>query len=270
MEKAISKKRVTDYWHRMYELRYFLWHLVKLDLRNKFRRSKLGIIWTFLSPLLLTVIMAVVFSVAFHNDIKTYAPYILTGILFWELFSGSFQAGGYAIISNQFYIRQCSHPYSFYTLKSALVFSVTFLIAMISLLVWLAFINPMGILMGLAFLIPALLIYFTLSWAATTIAAYICAKYRDYPLMIPLILQTLWYVSPVFLQESMFMNNEVLLTWFNINPITHLLRLIRYPFLECRVPSLENYLVSIAFTLIVCGLAWIISKKNGKEIVFYL
>ena len=91
--------RMKDYVSKIYELRYFIWHLVKLDLRNKFRRSKLGMIWTFLSPLCLTLIMSVVFSVVFHYNIATYAPYVLSGILFWDVLSSAFQAGAYVIIS---------------------------------------------------------------------------------------------------------------------------------------------------------------------------
>ena len=268
MKKRRGKK--IQYWTSLFELRFFLIHLVRLDLRNKFRRSKLGILWTFLSPLFLTMIMAVVFSVAFHSDIASYAPYILSGILFWDVFSGSFQSGSYAIISNQFYIRQCSHPYSFYTLKAACVNTITFLIALLSLVVWLAFINPMGILYGIIFLIPAILIYFMMSWAAVTIAAYTCAKYRDYPMMIPLIMQALWYVSPVFLQESLFRENVYLGQWLDVNPITHLLKLIRQPFLYNSAPSMMNYFVSLAFVLLLGLIAWGISRHNGKEIVFYL
>lgn len=262
--------RMKDYVSRIYELRYFIWHLVKLDLRNKFRRSRLGMIWTFLSPLCLTLIMSVVFSVVFHYDIVTYAPYVLSGILFWDVLSSAFQAGAYVIISNQFYIRQCNHPYSMYTLKSTIVYLVTFLIALVSLLCWLVFINPLGILWGALFIIPALLVYFPITWAGTTIAAYIGAKYRDYPMMIPLIMQALWYVSPVFFQEEQFKASDLLYTFFLYNPITCLLNLIRQPFLHNCAPSLKDYGISLLFAALLGLWAWRIAHRNGKEIIFYL
>lgn len=263
-------ERIKAYFGKLYEMRYFIWHLVKLDLRNKFRRSKLGMMWTFISPLCLTMIMAVVFATVFKQDIATYAPYILSGILVWDILGSSFQAGSYAIISNQFYIRQCNHPYSLYTLKSSLVYLVTFLIAMISLLLWLVFVNPLGILYGALFIIPALLIYFPISWAGTTIAAYTAAKYRDYPMMIPLIMQALWYVSPVFFQESMFESNPILYKWFLYNPISCILNLIRAPFLYNRAPALMDYGISILFAVVLGLWAYRIAHKNGKEVIFYL
>lgn len=257
-------------WSKLYEMRYFIWHLVKLDLQNKFRRSKLGMLWTFISPLCLTLIMATVFSVVFHSDIATYAPYILSGILFWDIVSSSFQAGAYAIIGNQFYIRQCNHPYSLYTLKTAMGFIITFLIALISLMIWLAFINPMGILWGLLFLIPAILLYFPFSWAGTTIAAYTAAKYRDYPMMIPLIMQAFWYISPVFFQEDMFQRSPILYNWFLYSPVSCMLNLVRSPFLYNHAPAWKDYGISLLFVILMSLWAYVIAKKNGKEIIFYL
>lgn len=261
---------IKTYFFRLYKLRYFIIHLVKIDLKNKFRRSKLGLIWTFLSPLLLTLIMASVFSVAFHSDIATYAPYILTGILFWDVVSSAFQAGGYSIIGNDCFIRQCDHPITMYTLKSAIVYIITFCIAIISLLCWLVFVNPMGILTGMLWLLPAVVIYFLIAWAGTTIAGYTCAKYRDYPMMVPLIMQVFWYLSPVFFQEEQFQSNEVLYAWFNINPITHLLNLIRKPFLNCACPSGEDFLISLAFAALLVFFAVRVNRKVGRSVIFYL
>lgn len=267
---ATLMNQSVSYLQHIYTLRFFLKHLVILDLKNKFRRSKLGILWTFLSPLFLTIIMSIVFSVAFNTDIVTYAPYILSGILFWDLFSSSFQTGGTVIISNQFFIRQCNHPYSFYSLKSSLVYVITFLIALISLVIWLIFINPIGIVFGVLFLLPAIIIYFFIAWAGTNIAAYTCAKYRDYPMMAPLVLQGLWYISPVFLPESVFKSNEYLFLLFESNPITHLLNIIRRPFLDGVCPSIQDYGISIIFALGLGVFSIFISKKMGKDIIFFL
>ena len=65
---------MKNYFRKLYESRYFWSHLASIELKNKFRRSKLGIIWVFLMPLGLTIIMSVIFAVAFHQNVVTYAP----------------------------------------------------------------------------------------------------------------------------------------------------------------------------------------------------
>lgn len=259
-----------DFFCKLYDLRYFWMHLVKIDLKNKFRRSKLGILWTFISPLCLTAIMATVFSVAFHYDILDYTPYVLSGILFWDIVTSSFSAGGFSVIGNDCFIRQCNHPITMYTLKSSLVYIITFLIAMISLMIWVVIRSPLNVVIGILTLPITVVIYFAFSWGATTIAGFTCAQYRDYPMMVPLILQVFWYLSPVFFQESLFASNELLYLWFRVNPITHMLYLIRKPFLNGILPSWKDYFICLLFVIIIDLWAVYIVKRKGRSIIFYL
>ncbi len=261
---------MKNYLQKVYESRYFWIHLAKIELKNKFRRSKLGIMWTFLSPFLLTLIMSIVFSTVFHQNMATYTPYILTGILFWDVLTSGLIGGSYVIVGNDAFLRQFNHPASIYTLKSAIVYTISFVIATISLCIWVLFTTPENLVIGLISLPLTILIFFALAWGGTTISSFTCTKYRDYPQMIPLILQTVWYISPVFFQENMFLQNDILYMWFCINPITHILYLLRKPFLEGIFPSLENYLVSIAFVGIIDLIAVCINMKNSRNIIFYI
>lgn len=263
-------EEIKEYWKKIYEVRYFLWYMVKLELENKFRRSKLGILWTILNPFLLSVLMGVVFGVAFKMDVLTYMPYILSGILFWDMFSSGFGAGGLAIVSSGEFIRQCNYPMTLYTLKSALVYTITFLIAIFALLPWILVIYPQNIILGIVTLPVTVMIYFLVTWSATTIASYTNVQYRDYPMLIGLILQAIWYVSPVFFDENMFHGHRALTTWFNANPITHLLNLLRAPFLKGNIPSLEDYLISLAVVLLLAVWAWYINRKKERDVIFYL
>lgn len=261
---------MKNYLKRLYESRYFWIHLSKMELKNKFRRSKLGILWTFISPLCLTAIMAVVFATVFHSDILTYAPYILSGIIFWDLFSGSLIGGSFVIIANDAYIRQFNHPITIYTLKSAIVYTISFLIAMLSLVIWMVFVEPKNLILGIVTLPITAILFFLLSWSCITIAAFTNTKYRDYPQMMPLIIQIFWYLSPVFFQEEMFESNKILYMWFNLNPLTHVLFLIRKPFLYGEMPTMNNYFITIIFIAIFGFIAIIINKRNAKNIVFYI
>ena len=71
--------------------------LVNRDIKKKYRRSILGILWSMLNPLLMMLITAMVFSNLFRFEIKNFALYLLTGqiiftftqkqqILQWGLF----------------------------------------------------------------------------------------------------------------------------------------------------------------------------------------
>lgn len=255
---------------KIYRTRFFWSHLVRAELKNKFRRSKLGILWTFMNPLLLTALMSTVFGVVFKMSFSDYAPYVLSGLIVWELISNSFIGGGFSILSGEQYIRQFNHPIAIYTLKSALVFTITFLIAMASLTLWMLFMSPQNIILGIMTLPLTTLLYFFLSWTITTIAGFSNAKYRDYPQVMALVIQAVWYVSPVFFKKEMFTGSPVLESAFYFNPITHILNLIRDPFLYGIMPSVSDYMFTIISILVLGLIARRVYIKNQAKVIFYL
>lgn len=263
-------KAIRDYAHYLFRYRYFWAYLARCDLIARFRRSKLGMLWIMLSPLLLTIIMAVVFGTVFRQNILDYAPYILSGMITWEFISTSVVGNGMAFISCEAYIRQVNHPVSIYTLKATVVAIVNFMIAMIGLAIWSLFIHPMNTLMGIMTLPLTVVLLFFTGWAASTVAAYTNAKFRDYPQIMLLAMQVLWYFSPVFFQESMFTGNIILNAVFHYNPITHILYLVRKPFLYGRMPNVVDYGYTLLLLVLCALLAYQVNKRNEKDIIFYL
>lgn len=261
---------MKSYIDRIYKTRFFWTHLAKAELKYKFRRSKLGILWTFLNPLLLTLLMTIVFGTVFGMSYADYAPYILSGLIVWELISSSVIGGGNTFLIADPYIRQCNHPIIIYPLKSALVNTGTFLIATNALVIWMLFVAPQNILLGVMTIPLTTILYFFFSWGIVSIASFVNTKFRDYPQVMSLVMQGLWYVSPVFFRGEMFKTNAYLEILFNLNPITHILNLVREPFLYGRLPSLMSYLYTVIIILVIWGVAVVKIRKEEKQVIFYL
>lgn len=263
-------KSTVAYFKNLYKMRYFWAYLVRCDLISRYRRSKMGMLWMVLSPLLLTCIMSVVLGTVFRIPIVEYAPYILIGMVMWDVILSSVVTGGSTFLNSFPYIRQFNHPVTIYTLKAAIVSTINFLVASIGIFIWTAFTIPENLVMGLVTLPLTTVLMFLLSWTATTIAAFTNTKYRDYPQMMALFMQAVWYVSPVFFQESMFQSNKYLSVLFNFNPITHILYLQRKPFLNGTLPSVENYVFTICTIILLAVIACCVNKRNEKKVIFYL
>ena len=261
---------MEEYWKRIWKTRYFWSHLARCELKSRFRRSKLGLLWTVFQPLILTLIMAFVFSTIFQQTLGDYAVYILSGIVVWDLMTGSVVAGGSSILSAEQYVRQFNHPITIYSLRSAVLNIITFCIEAIALALWILAIRPANIMLWLVTFPLTVVLFFMLAWPLTTIAGYSNCKYRDYPQIMMLVMQAFWYVSPVMFQRQMFESNPNLRWFYHHNPITHILNLIRNPFLYGELPSLLDYFYTL-FTIIIFTLwAYQINKKNEKKIIFYL
>lgn len=261
---------MKEYWKKIYNTRYFWLHLAKNDLKTKFRQSKLGLLWAVIQPLFLTIILSFVFSVVFKQSLGEYSMYILSGIVVWDLIQLSVVGAGNSLFASEQYIKQFNHPIAIYTLRYAIVSVALFLMELIALIVWVIIFAPQNIIIGVVTLPLTVLLYFPLVWGCSTVAGYSGAKYRDYSQIMALVMQMLYYISPVFFKQEMFMTNQVLKLIFEINPVTHLLNLIRAPFVYMKMPNLRDYVFVLIVDLIILAWAFVVNKKNEKKVIFYL
>ena len=67
--------------------RFLIRQLVARDFKTKYKRSILGMFWSFLNPLLTMCVQYFVFSTIFKSDIPNYAVYLLIGIVTFNFFS---------------------------------------------------------------------------------------------------------------------------------------------------------------------------------------
>lgn len=260
---------IKEYLIRIREAKHFLLHLVKWDIKFKFRGSRIGVLWTILQPLLLTMIIGSIFGFVLHQEMKEYAPYILSGLLVWDLISGSVIVNSYSFLQAEVYIKQHTHPAIIYPLRAALVSTATFLIAIISLLIWVALLYPQHIAVVLLSLPLTVCIYFMLSWPISIISSHINIRFRDYPYIMNLVMQIMWYFSPVFFKRDMFLNSRVLEMVFTLNPITQILNLVRCPMFDGCFASLATYVYVLLLVLCTLTIAWNVNKKCEKNLIFY-
>src|SRR2546421_5014753 len=73
-----------SYMAAVWRCRFFWMSLVKMDLRTRYRGSVLGLGWSLLNPIAMTVIMCLVFHHIFHVEVVEYAPYLLAGLGCWN------------------------------------------------------------------------------------------------------------------------------------------------------------------------------------------
>ncbi|MFT4058196.1 MAG: ABC transporter permease [Legionella sp.] len=209
MKKAAVK--LNSYFNGIWKARYFLIHLALADLRAKWRRSSMGILWSILQPLGMTLLLALVFSRLFHTDIVLYVPYILSGLLTWEFIASSLTGGSLAFVQADAYIKQIKHPLAIYTLRLIVSNLITFTLAACVLWVWAGYVAPYHINCSWLAVLSFFPLIAMITWPLATLLAYFGARFRDIPHAMGLILQASWFVSPVYFETAMFRNKVVLM-----------------------------------------------------------
>jgi lipopolysaccharide transport system permease protein len=253
----------------IWDARYFWTHLALADLRSKWRRSFMGIIWSILQPLGMTILLSLVFSRLFHVDIVLYAPYILSGIITWDFMASSLTGGSLAFVQADAYIKQCKHPLAIYTLRLILSNLIVLMLASSVLWLWAAVVLPQNINLSWFAIFSFFPLMAIIVWPLASLLAYLGARFRDIPHAMGLILQAIWFISPVYFEAKMFRNGG-LNGLVDYNPIYHMLQIIRAPVLDGKWPTLNNYLFCIGTTLFFTLLAVVVGRKAERNVIFYL
>ncbi|WP_352564919.1 ABC transporter permease [Mesorhizobium australicum] len=249
--------------------RYFWWHLSMSDLRSRWRRSFFGIFWSVLQPLGLTLLLSFVFSRIFNTQITEYAPYILSGMIMWEYVVSSVVAGSLAFVQADAYIKQTRHPLAIYTLRNALTGLIIFAMASTALVAWVLVVMPQNF--GWCWLaaLTAFPILGLIAWLWATIMAYVATRFRDLPHALGLILQAMWFVSPIYFEASTFRKGD-LHVLVDYNPIYHLFQIVRAPLLHGEWPTASNYTWSLATVVLLTAIAVLVGQRAEKRVIFYL
>lgn len=112
--------------------RYLLYELVKKSVKLEYRRSFLGVFWIFLSPLLYTIVLSIVFSTFLGKSVENYPVYLLCGRLAFDFFSGGSKAA-LRSLKKATIIKRIYVPKYIYPLASVLGKYVTFIMSLIVL-----------------------------------------------------------------------------------------------------------------------------------------
>lgn len=119
----------------LYKYRFLIHELVIRDIKKKYRRSVLGILWSILNPLLMMTVTAMVFSTLFRFDIKNYPLYLLVGQILFTFYSESTSFAMSSIIDNSGLIRKIYIPKYLFPLSRVVSSGVNLLFTLPSLLI---------------------------------------------------------------------------------------------------------------------------------------
>ena len=90
--------------------------LTAREIKRKYARSYLGILWSVLNPLLSMVVLSLIFSQLFRRSIDNYPIYYLTGYLLWQTFTGATTAAMTALVDNKMLLLKVKFPMDLFIL----------------------------------------------------------------------------------------------------------------------------------------------------------
>jgi len=261
---------IVQYFKNLWLSRYIIMSLAVQDIRNRYRRSIFGVLWSVLMPLGLALIIASVYTIIWKTDIKTFLPFLLSGLTPWSFISGCSTSGAMAYLSAEGYIKQLPVKIELFPVRVMLGSLIEFLFGLIAFFLIVLIFNPALITLNLLLLPAAILIYMIAGTAMATVAATLQTYIRDYAPLQTLLLQAFFYVTPIIFTTDIIAqrgaNFELI---YKFNPFYYFLQIVRDSLLGNR-PDPITWLVAGILSIGLLCLAIVLVQKTRKQIVFKL
>lgn len=233
-EIIIKPKSVfTLGWKELWQYRELLYFFTWKEIKVRYKQAALGILWTVLQPLAMMTIF--VLLLAQGLGIKTGnmpAPiYYLSGLLIWNLFNHAVTHASQSMVSNANIIKKIYFPRLVIPISAVLTSSFDFLISLGLFLVLLMYFSMSNVI-DIAWLhlgISMLMAYGIAVFAAFSLGTFLSAinvKYRDVRYVLPFLIQTLFFITPVMYDTSIIRQNWIRKI-LELNPLNHAIELVR-------------------------------------------
>ncbi len=223
----------------------YLWGLLGWqDIRQRYRRSKIGPFWLTISMGVMVGAIGMLYAGLFKIEIADYLPFIALGFIVWGLISGLVTDGCAAFIGAEGIIKQVGLPLSVHVYRvvwrNLIIFGhniLIFFVVAVLFSIWPGWVGLLA-LPGLA------LLCLNGVWAGLLLGL-VSARFRDVPQIVASVVQVFFFLTPIIWKPELLPGRALVL---DLNPFFHFVELVRAPLLG-QVPGLASWLAVLGITL---------------------
>lgn len=246
---------------------FLIKQLVSRDFKVRYKRSVLGVCWSFLNPLLMMMVQYLVFSHLFKSDIDNYPVYLLSGVVVFNFFTEATGQALLAIVGNASLISKVYMPKYVYPVTKVLSSCINLFMSLIPLFIVAAITHEsftraylmlpyillcvLGFTLGMGMLLCTMMVFFRdiqFLWGVISMLwTYLTPIF--YPItIIPQDIRPLFYCNPMYQYVSAV--RSIMMDGITPQPIV---------FFTCTIAAV--------FMLLIGGFVF---KKNQDKFIFYI
>jgi ABC-type polysaccharide/polyol phosphate export permease len=237
---------------------HLLRSLVMRDLTVRYKRSVLGVLWTMLNPLLMMLIFTLVFSVFFRFAIKHFEVYFLSEYLPWIFFSQTTVNSMASMAWNGPLMKRVRIPKSIFAVATTLSGIANLAISCIPLAI-IMLIKGAPFSSAVVFLPVSFLILGTFTLGVSLTLSSLSVYFADIKETYQAAVFGLMYLAPIIYPLSIV--PEKYLWLVKLNPLVHLLQIVRDPIYYSRLPTPHDLMISSIWALAALISGWLVFRR---------
>ena len=253
---------MTAVFKNLYNYRELLKTSIKKEVRSKYKNSFLGVLWSFLNPLLQIIVYTIIFSLILKNKQEHYAIFLCSGLIPWTFFSTAVNKSAFTFIENGNIIKKVFFPREIIPISVVTAETINFLISTMIILGFTIF-GGIGISKYIIFYPIVLIAQYLIIIAISLVISSICVYFRDLQHFIGVILQLLFYAAPiVYSVDSIPGEYQWILKY---NPMTYIINAYRNIFYYQNSIEVKPLIIMIFLGIISCVIGYAVFYKLQKR-----
>ena len=254
-------------WQKWKRYRFLFSELVKRDFTKKYKRTILGMAWSILAPLMNLLIMWLVFSHFFGNNVNHYAIYLFAGQIVFTYFTDATNLGMSALVGNAGIFTKVNIPKYLFLFSQNVSALINF---GLTLLIFFAFAAADHIPFTWKFLLllyPILcLVVFNVGLGLILSALYVF--FRDMQYLWGILTQLIMWMSAIFYSIDTY--SQTARNLFLLNPVYLYIRYFRKIVIDGAIPTPQFHALGAAYALLAFGVGAWMYKRYNHEFLYYV
>lgn len=259
MFKEMIKRNTSEH--------FLLKQLIKKNFTAKYKDSILGILWSFINPLLTMLLLTAIFSTIFSGNIENYPVYFLAGRCLFDFYSSATKTAMNSIKGNSGILKRIFVPRYIFAFGGICSEFVNFLISLIILIAVMYLTGLHLTLISFAVIIP-IVILFVMTAGIGLILSIMCTYFRDIEYLYNIFIMLLMYASALFYPVDII--PESFRQYLYLNPVFLLIDQFRDIIMYNTLPNITNIIGTSLFAFIMLIIGILIFKKYQKKITLEL
>ena len=253
-----------DTWNEKW---FLLKQLVKRDFTTKYKESVLGIIWSFLNPLMIMIVFTVIFSVLFNRQIHNYPVYYLTGRVIYTFFVSSTKGAMRSIRGNRSILTKIFVPRYMFAMGTICYEFINFLISLVILFGVMIVTGQPFHLMMFASIIPVIFVIIMVMGIGL-ILTVLNTYFSDIGHFYNVFTLILMYASALFYPMEIVPPNIQII--FTLNPVYAAILCFRQTIIYNVFPDISALLYLAVCSVMFFGVGFLLFRIYEKKLVLQL
>ena len=245
----------------LYNYRELLKTNVKKDVGGKYKNSFLGVLWSFINPLLQIAVYAFVFQIIMRSNIENYAVYLCCALVPWQYFSSVVLRGAATIIDNGNIIKKVYFPREILPISIVTSEGINFLISTLIILGF-VIVSGIGLSVNIFWYFLIVIIQYIISLGISFIVSSLSVYCRDLLHIFGVFMQLLFYAAPIVYSAQ---DVPASFRWLlKINPMSYLIEGYRTIFYDKMPPNFQSLGIALLMGIVLCVIGYFVFRKLEK------